>query len=98
MDVTHVLEGYLFVWDSEKAETNRQKHGVSFDRPAKFFLMTFTKCTRKSTRMKNDGIIMGHLYLAHPIKPLYVVAVEKGQDTWRIILAHLPRPAERRRL
>lgn len=25
------MAGYLFEWDAEKAETNRRKHGVSFD-------------------------------------------------------------------
>jgi len=40
---------------------------------------------------------MGHSYLAHPIKPLYVVAVEKGENAWRIISARFASPAERRR-
>ena len=42
-------------------------------------------------------IIVGHSYLAHPINPLYVVAAEKAEDTWRIISARFATPAERRR-
>jgi uncharacterized DUF497 family protein len=97
MDVTHVLEGYLFVWDSEKAETNWQKHGVSFEQACEVFLDDFYKMYPEIHENEERWMIMGHSYLAHPIKPLYVVAVEKGQDTWRIISARFASPAERRR-
>ena len=38
MNVFYELGEYKFVWDSEKAEINRKKHGVSFETAARVFL------------------------------------------------------------
>ena len=38
MDVNYELGDYKFVWDSDKAEINKQKHGVSFETAARVFL------------------------------------------------------------
>jgi len=97
MDVTHVLEGYVFVWDAEKDQINRQKHGISFEQACEVFLDDFYKMYKDFHEGEERWTIMGHSYLAHPIHPLYVVAVEKGQATWRIISARFATASERRR-
>ena len=38
MDINYELGDYKFVWDSAKAELNRQKHKVSFETAARVFL------------------------------------------------------------
>jgi uncharacterized protein len=97
MDVTHILEGYVFVWDSDKAETNQQKHGISFEQACEAFLDDFYKMYPEIHENEERWIIVGQSYLAHPIHPLYVVAAEKGKDTWRIISARFATASERRR-
>ncbi len=37
MDVTYPLQGALFEWDENKAQTNIQKHGVTFEEAAEVF-------------------------------------------------------------
>ena len=39
MDVNFELGDYKFVWDSEKAEKNWQKHRVRFENAIRVFLM-----------------------------------------------------------
>ena len=41
MKVTHQLEAIDFEWDSDKADTNLQKHGVSFTEACEAFLDPF---------------------------------------------------------
>ena len=38
MDITFNLGDLKFVWDSDKSEINRQKHGISFETAARVFL------------------------------------------------------------
>jgi uncharacterized DUF497 family protein len=38
LDVNYELGDYKFVWDSEKAEINKKKHGISFETAARVFL------------------------------------------------------------
>jgi hypothetical protein len=97
MDVTYELGGYVFVWDSEKAEINRQKHGLSFEQACEVFFDDFYKMYEDQHESEQRWVIVGHSYLAHPIHPLYVVAAERADDNWRIISARLATATERRR-
>ena len=38
MDINYELGDYKFVWDNEKAEINRIKHGIRFETAARVFL------------------------------------------------------------
>ena len=38
-DVAFELEGQLFVWDKVKAESNKTKHGISFEEAASVFII-----------------------------------------------------------
>ena len=41
MRISHELQGVWFEWDSEKADTNVQKHGVSFHTACEVFFDPF---------------------------------------------------------
>jgi len=41
MDVTHQLQGIPFEWDENKAASNIQKHGVTFEEAAEVFFDPF---------------------------------------------------------
>ncbi len=41
MDVFSTLDGQVFVWNSEKASRNVQKHGVRFEQARAVFLDQF---------------------------------------------------------
>ena len=38
-DVVYELQGQIFVWDKIKAESNKVKHGISFEEAASVFLI-----------------------------------------------------------
>ena len=38
-DVVYELEGQLFVWDKIKTESNKTKHGISFEEAASVFVI-----------------------------------------------------------
>jgi len=38
-DVVYELEGQLFIWDKIKAESNKAKHGISFEEAATVFVL-----------------------------------------------------------
>ena len=38
-DVTYELEGQIFIWDKVKAESNKEKHGISFEEAATVFII-----------------------------------------------------------
>ena len=41
MKIAHILEDVDFEWDSEKADANLQKHGVSFPEACEVFFDPF---------------------------------------------------------
>lgn len=41
MDVTYQLQGVLFEWAENKAETNVQKHGITFEEATEVFFDPF---------------------------------------------------------
>ena len=38
-DVMYELEGQVFIWDRIKAESNKTKHGISFEEAASVFII-----------------------------------------------------------
>ena len=42
-DVRYELDGQLFVWDSEKHESNKRKHGIAFEEAATVFMLDDTR-------------------------------------------------------
>jgi uncharacterized DUF497 family protein len=46
MDITYQLQGIAFAWDADKARSNIEKHGVTFEEAAEVF---FDGCGSFST-------------------------------------------------
>ncbi|GBF80880.1 BrnT family toxin [Aphanothece sacrum] len=88
MDVVYCLQGTEFEWDTNKAQINLQKHGVTFEEAAEAFFDPFYQTGDGTIYGERREFILGYS-LAYRI--LFVVYVERNQRT-RIISA---RPATR---
>jgi uncharacterized protein len=89
-----------FQWDPDKAKSNRQKHGVSFELAMRVFADPF--CLTTQDRVENGeirwqslGLVEGVLVLivAHTVKE----TDESGIEIIRIISARKAEPKERKR-
>jgi uncharacterized DUF497 family protein len=82
-----------FEWDTEKAESNLQKHGVSFEEAATVFfdLLSLTIPDPLHSDMENRFVTTG---LSNQHRQLVVVHSE-GEDRIRIISARLATASER---
>jgi len=87
-----------FVWDEAKAESNRKKHGVSFETATRVFADPFALV--KQDRIENGehrwqtlGIVEGYLLLlvAHTLED------EEDTEVIRIISARRAEPKDRKR-
>jgi uncharacterized protein len=84
-----------FAWDDEKAASNLEKHGVSFDEAATAFLDEYAEMDADPDHSEEEDRF---LLLATSVKQriLLVVHVERGVH-FRIISARAAKPSERRR-
>lgn len=95
--IRHEVRGCLFVWDAEKAAINVKKHRVSFQAACEVFFDPFYLMMQDIGEHGEDRrIIIGQSYMAHPMHPVCVVAVENEANVWRIISARLATQSERR--
>ncbi len=90
MDITHQLQNIEFEWDEDKAKSNIQKHGVTFEEAAEVFFDPFYQTGDASVEADNEkrDFIIGYTFAQ---RLLLVVYIERGERT-RIISA---RPATR---
>lgn len=88
MNVVYRLQGVDFEWDSNKAESNIEKHGIRFEEAAEVFFDPFYQIGDATSSNEQREFIIGYS-LAQRL--LLVVYIEKGKKT-RIISA---RPATR---
>ncbi|GEM_PF-431300 len=95
-DVRFVVQNFVFTWDANKAEANEKKHdGVSFQKACEVFFDPLYD-------MEEDVSVEGErrwafIGFTRASLPLYVVAVEEGEEAWRIVSARKLEPEERRR-
>jgi uncharacterized protein len=84
-----------FEWDTEKAESNLQKHGVSFEEAATVFFdpLSLTIPDPLHSDEENRFVTTG---LSDQQRQLVVVHSE-GDDRIRIISARLATPVERKK-
>lgn len=84
-----------FEWDAEKAESNLQKHGVSFDEAATVFfdLLSITIPDPLHSDVESRFVITG---LSRLQRHVVVVHTERGEKI-RIISARLATPGERKK-
>jgi uncharacterized protein len=92
MDVTYRLQGITFQWDEQKARSNVEKHGVTFEEAAQAFLDPFAWSGDASVEGERRDFILGYSLAQHL---LLVVFVERAAAT-RIISARAATRAERK--
>jgi uncharacterized protein len=92
MNFVYQMQGAEFEWDSNKAQSNLQKHGVTFEEAAEVFFDPFFVSGDASTNNEQRDFIIGYS-LAQRL--LLAVYIERGQRT-RIISARLATKTERR--
>jgi uncharacterized DUF497 family protein len=89
MDSYFILRGIEFVWDEDKAQTNLQKHGITFEEAAEVFFDPFYQAGDASVDpVEQRNFIIGYSSIQ---RILLVVFTERNLKT-RIISA---RPATR---
>jgi uncharacterized DUF497 family protein len=93
MDVYFVLNGVTFVWNEEKARVNPSNHdGVTFQQAAEAFFDPFLVVVDASRNDEERDAIIG---LDRRWNLLYVVYIERENDTIRIISARKATRKER---
>ena len=94
MDVLYRLQGIEFEWDENKAQSNREKHGISFEEAAETFFDPFYQAGDASseTEQEQRDFILGYSKSQHLLLTVYV---ERGIRT-RIISARLATRWERK--
>jgi uncharacterized protein len=88
MDIIYRLQGIEFEWDENKARSNIEKHGVTFEEATEIFFDPFYQIGDATANNEQRDFMLGYS-LAQRL--LLVVYVERGRRT-RIISA---RPANR---
>ena len=92
MDIIYRLQGVEFEWDEDKAKSNIQKHGVTFEEAAEVFFDPFYQTGNASTDDEQRDFIIGYSLSQ---RLLLVVYTERGERT-RIISARPATRSERR--
>ena len=91
MDIEFELNGDLFVWDEEKAEKNRRKHGVLFEEAATVFSDPMFVLLDASRNDEARDAAIGFDSIG---RLLYVVNIEVEDKFIRIISARRAEPEE----
>jgi uncharacterized DUF497 family protein len=87
----------LFEWDLDKAQANVGKHGIRFEDACAVFNDPFHALEQASIQGEERVGVIGLSPSVHPIRPLYVVAKDLGENHWRIISARTATKRETRR-
>jgi uncharacterized DUF497 family protein len=89
--VEYVTQGIRFTWDSEKAGANLHKHGVSFEAACEVFFDPFVRVVDAGGKDEARDALIG---MTLEGRLLFVVHVEQGEETFRIISARPATAAE----
>ena len=81
-DISHIVRGHLFVWDSAKAGANLKKHGVSFEEACEVFFFPYYEMEDASVDEEQRWALIGY---SRRGRLLHVVAAEQAGAAWRII-------------
>ncbi|MBD1934823.1 MULTISPECIES: BrnT family toxin [Cyanophyceae] len=88
MDIIYRLQGVEFEWDENKAQSNIEKHDVTFEEAAEVFFDPFYQVGDATANEEQRDFILGYSLSQ---RLLFVVYIERGRRT-RLISA---RPATR---
>ncbi len=91
--IQYELQGVAFEWDSDKADTNVQKHGVSFHAACEVFFDPFVRIVDTSNPTESREAAIGY---TEGERLLFVVHVIRHEETIRIISAREATREERR--
>lgn len=92
MDAWYRLEGFEFEWDTTKAQSNFEKHGVTFEEAVEVFLDPFHVFGDASRNREVREFVLGYS-LAERL--LLVIHIER-EERIRIISARVATRNERR--
>ena len=92
MGIVYQLQGIEFQWDEDKARSNLQKHGITFEEAAQVFFDPFYQTGDASSDEEQRDFIIGYSSLQ---RILLVVYVERDKRT-RIISARRATRYERK--
>jgi len=94
MDVRLDLRGVQFRWNEDKAKSNAEKHGVSFEQAAQIFFDPFLQYVDASRDgQQRDGAMLCDF----AVRILFVVHLLVEDEYSRIISARKAEPHERKR-
>ena len=93
MRISYELRGVSFEWDSEKADANIQKHGVSFPTACETFFDPFVRILDASAPAESREAAIGY---SEGEQLLYVVHVIRHEEIIRLISAREATREERR--
>lgn len=94
MDIRFLFNGQQFGWDSDKAERNLSKHGVSFEKACEVFFDPFVMVEDASPKGEQRQAAIG---LTEDWSLLFVVHLIQEEDAIRIVSARLATAHERSR-
>ena len=79
-DAVYEIEGQLFVWDKIKAESNKAKHGISFEEAASVFIIDGAEEFEDDEHSDSEDrlIVIG---LSRELRVLTVVHCWRENDT-----------------
>jgi hypothetical protein len=93
MDIIYRLQGIEFEWDENKAQSNIQKHGVTFEEAAEVFFDPFYQTGDASMNDKEErDFIIGYTFSQR----LLLAVFTERSDRTRIISARSATRAERK--
>ena len=93
MRIRYELQGVSFEWDSGKADTNVQKHGVSFRAACEVFFDPFVRIIDANSPTESREAAIGY---TEGERLIFVVHVIRHEETIRIISAREATREERR--
>jgi uncharacterized protein len=79
MGVVYRLQGVLFEWDSDKAESNVSKHGVTFEEAAEVFFDPFYQIGDASANHEQRDFIIGYSLSQRILLVVYVICQERNR-------------------
>lgn len=88
MDIVYRLQGIEFEWDENKARSNIEKHGVTFEEAAEVFFDPFYQEGDASINEEQRNFIIGYSL----VQRVLLVVYTKRSERTRLISA---RPATR---
>ena len=96
-DISYTYHGYIFTWDSEKAEKYSRKHGITFEEACQVIINPIQLIEDASHEEEQRWSVISYALSERLAFPIYVVIADAGEDGWRIVSARKATPTERSR-